>query len=238
LGYAAITRGRPVLGALAWSVLFVKPHLAFPLLPLAFALGGRRCGFTLIAAVFAGNLLGLALSPNPLGLPTEYLRHLAGGHTLVKYNSVEFNPLLTSWNAALLAAGGPAVELGVVGTLAGYAVALAVVLARCRCGGADGAWLLAVGTAVAPVVCQVLGYEMLLLVGVMPLVAGRWPGTLWWRLAVLAACWALKSTPIETANALAEAAGPGRLGALVMAYRSLAALGILAIVVTLPPKAR
>ena len=236
LGYAAMMKGWPVLGALAWSVLFLKPHIALPLLPLAFALGGRRCGLTLIAAVVAGNLLGLALSPDPLGLPLEYLRHLADGHKVVKYNRVEYNPLITSWNSALLAAGGPLIELGIGGVLAGYAAVLAVVLARCRGRAADRAWLLAVAVAAVPVVCQVLGYEMLLLVGVLPLVAQRWPGTPWWRLAVLGVFWLLKSVPVETANALAEAVGQGRLGQLVIAHRSFAALGILGVVVTLSPQ--
>ena len=234
LGYAAITRGRPVLGALAWSVLFVKPHLALPLVPLAFALGGRRCGVTLVAAVAAGNLLGLALCPDPLGLPAAYLRHLADGHAAVKYNSIEFNPLITSWNSALLAAGGPRVELGIAGVLVGYAVVLAVVMARCRGYAADSEWLLAVAASSVPVVCQLLGYEMLLLVGVLPLVARRWPGTPGWRLAVLASFWVLKSVPVGVADSLADIVGHARL---ILAYRSFAALGILGVVLTLPSKA-
>ena len=238
LGYAAITQGRPVLGALAWSVLFLKPHIALPLLPLAFVLGGRRCGLTLIAVVVAGNLIGLALSPDPLHLPAEYLRHLAEGHKVVKYNRVEYNPLITSWNSALLAAGGPLIELGIAGVLAGYALVFAVVLALWRGRVADPAWLLAVAAAAVPVVCQVLGYEMLLLVGVLPLVAERWPGTPWWRLAFLGGFWLLKSVPVETANALAEAVGQGRLGQVVVAHRSFAALGILGVVLSTTPGER
>jgi hypothetical protein len=237
VGYGAIVRGWKVAGALAWSVLFMKPHLALPLLPLAFALGGRRTGVALIAAVVGGNLLGLSLSPDPLGLPLEYLRHVAGGHKLVEYNRVEFNPQLTSWNNALLAGGGPLIELGIGGMLAGYAFVAAVIAVRCRGSKPDPAWLLAVAVAAVPVVCQVLAYEMLLLVGVLPLVAQRWPGTPWWRLAVLGGFWLLKSVPVETANALAEAVGQGRLGQLIIAHRSFAALGILGVALTLPPQA-
>lgn len=234
LGYAAIVRGWKVTGALAWSVLFMKPHIALPLVPLAFALGGRRCGLALIAAVVAGNVLGLALSPDPLGLPLEYLRHVAGGHKLVNYNRVESNPQLTSWNNALLAGGGPLVELGIGATLAGYAVVAVVGATRCRGVKPDPAWLLAVGVAAVPVCCQVWAYELVLVVAVLPLVAARWPGTPWWQLAVLGGFWVLKSVPVETGNALAAAVGPGRVEQLVQAYRSFAALGILGVVLTLP----
>jgi len=238
LGYAALTRGWAVAGALAWSVLFLKPHVALPLLPLTFALGGPRALAVLVVAVAGGNLLGLALMPDPVGLPLEYLRHLAEGHKVVLYNRVEYNPLITSWNSALVAAGGPVVELGIVGTLAGYAAVAALVAVRRRGGAADPEWLLAVVAASVPVFCQVLGYELLLLVGVLPLVAQRWPGTPWWRLAVLGGFWLLKSVPVEAASALADAVGQGRLGSVVLAYRAFAGLGVLGVVLTLPPSAR
>ena len=237
LGHGAISRGRPVRGALVWSVLFMKPHIALPLLPLAFALGGRRCGHALIVAVVGGNLLGLALSPDPLGVPLEYVRHLAGGHKLVNYNRVEFNPQLTSWNNVLLAGGGPLIELGIGAMLAGYAVVAAVSATRCRGVKPDPAWLLAVGVAAVPVCCQVWAYELLVVVAVLPLVAERWPGTPWWRLVALAGFWALKSVPVEAGNAIAAALGDGRPGQVVLAYRSFAALGLLTLVVTLPPQA-
>ena len=237
LGYGAIVRGWKVAGALAWSALFMKPHVALPLVPLAFALGGRRTGVALIVAVVGANLLGLTLSPDPLGLPLEYLRHVAGGHKLVNYNRVEFNPQLTSWNNALLAVGGPLVELGAGGTLAGYAFVAAAIAVRCRGAKPDPAWLLAVGVAAVPVCCQVWAYELVLVVAVLPLVAERWPGTPWWRLVALAGFWALKSVPVETGNALAAAVGPGRVEQLVQAYRSFAALGIRGVVLTLPPQA-
>ncbi len=238
LGYGATVRGWKVAGALAWSVLFMKPHVALPLLPLAFALGGRRTGVALIVAVIGANLLGLALSPDSLGLPLEYLRHVAGGHKLVNYNRIEFNPQLTSWNNALLAGGGPLIELGIGAILAGYAGVAVVGATRCRGAKPDPAWLLAVGVAAAPVCCQVWAYELVLVVAVLPLVAERWPGTPWWRLVALAGFWVLKSVPVETGNALAAAVGPGRIEQLVQAYRSFAALGILGMVLTLSPGER
>ena len=203
-----------------------------------------------------GNLAGLLLCYDPLSVPGEYLRHVRDGHKLVNYNRVEFNPQLTSWNNALLAAGGPLIELGAGGMLAGYAVVLVIVAGRCRGRRPDSAWLLAVGAAAGPVCCQVWAYEVVLLVvGLLPLLmasGGRQspefatrvevsvsavePNSGDWRppLAVLGALWLLKSVPVEAGNAVAEVVG-GRLGQVVLAYRSFAALGILAVVFTAWP---
>ncbi|HEY3787907.1 MAG TPA: glycosyltransferase family 87 protein, partial [Urbifossiella sp.] len=42
LGQWCFEKGRPSLGLLLWSVAFIKPHVALPLVPLAWYLGGWK----------------------------------------------------------------------------------------------------------------------------------------------------------------------------------------------------
>ena len=58
VGQWCFERGRPACGVLLWSLCFVKPHVALPLVALAWALGGWRRAAGLVAGVAGLNLLG------------------------------------------------------------------------------------------------------------------------------------------------------------------------------------
>jgi hypothetical protein len=173
------------LGALLWAVPFVKPHLALPLIPLAWYLGGWKRAAALVVVVAALNLIGATLAGgSPLAIRT-YLEYVPTAHKAVLYNRAELNPQITSWNRLLFSLGGPLVELTIVTTVAGYLVWGGLVMARCAATGEypSRAWALAAAAVGGMLCCQVLGYETLGLVLTIPWIrdlftAGRrWQGT-------------------------------------------------------------
>jgi hypothetical protein len=169
-GLFAFDRGKPYLAALLWAVPFVKPHLALPLVPLACFLGGWRAAAVLVAVVAGLNLAGAWLiGGSPLFLK-EYFDFLPATRDAVAYNRVALNPTIPSWNRLLLAAGGPAIELGLLGTLAGYLLWFGLVVGRCAVAGTVPArsWAVAAAAAGAVLCSQVLVYELLVLAGVVP----------------------------------------------------------------------
>jgi hypothetical protein len=89
----------------------------------------------------------------------------------VIFNRVGSNPsVITSWNRLLFALGGPLVELTAMTTLASYLVWFGIVAGRLALEGKlpKAAWAAAV-TAIAGVFCsQVIIYELLLLVLMIP----------------------------------------------------------------------
>jgi hypothetical protein len=183
-GQTAFDRGRTWLGAALWSVPFVKPHMALPLVALAWYLGGWKRAAALAAAVAALNLVGAALvGGSPLYLK-DYLEYLPAAHKTVLYNRAELNPQITSWNRLLFALTREdprfLLELNAVATLAGYLVWGGLVLGRVAAGGVrpSASWALAAAVAGALTCCQVLGYELLALTLVVPwvrdLFAGGW----------------------------------------------------------------
>jgi hypothetical protein len=158
------------LGALLWAVPFVKPHLALPLIPLAWYLGGWKRAAALVVMVGALNLLGATLAGgSPLKLK-DYLDYVPTAHKEVVYNRAEMNPQITSWNRLLFSLGGPLVELTIVTTVAGYLVWGGLVLGRCAAAGErpSRAWALAATAVGGMLCCQVLGYETLGLVLTVP----------------------------------------------------------------------
>lgn len=170
LGEVASRAGWKRLAGFLWAVPFIKPHLALPLLALAWYLGGWRRAAELLLWLVGLNVLGCLVSTGSPFLLRDYLDYLATGHTAIVFNRVETNPHITSWNRLLVAAGGPAIELSALGVLAGYAVWGVAVLARVRIARSrpTPAWALAVAFAAVPVVCQVMGYELTLLALVVP----------------------------------------------------------------------
>lgn len=172
------------LGALLWAVPFVKPHLALPLIPLAWYLGGWKRAAAVLGVVGALNLIGATVAGgSPLALQ-RYLEYVPTAHKEVLYNRAELNPQITSWNRLLFSLGGPLVELTIVTTVAGYLVWGGLVLARCAATGErpSASWALATATVGGMLCCQVLGYETLGLVLTVPwmrdlFAAGRkWQG--------------------------------------------------------------
>jgi len=174
LGQAAHVRGRRRIGAALWALAFVKPHIALPLLPLAWYLSGWRRAAEI--AVYAGLMnvaAGVVTVGNPL-LVLDWLAYLPEGHKSVEFNLVSVNKQITSWNRLVVAFGGPAIELGLAGTLTGYAVWFGLVWVRYRTssprptGAKSPAWALAVSVCGALVCCQSLPYELPMLVLVLP----------------------------------------------------------------------
>ena len=171
-GMMCFDRGRTWLGAAFWAIPFVKPHLALPLIPLAWYLGGWKRAAALVAGVAALNLIGATLAGgSPLYLK-DYLDYVPTAHKEVLYNRAELNPQITSWNRLLFAAGGPLIELTIVTTVAGYLVWGGLVLGRVALAGErpSKAWALAAAVAGALTCCQVLGYELLALTLTVPLI--------------------------------------------------------------------
>jgi hypothetical protein len=164
------------LGVLLWSVPFVKPHAALPLVPLAWYLGGWRRAAALAGVVAALNLLGATIvGGSPLFL-RDYLGYLAESHGAVAFNRAELNYEITSWNRLLFALTRPfagnqfLVEQNATTTLASYLVWFGLLLGRCAISNAkpSAAWALAacaVGSALCP---QVLGYEAIVLALAVP----------------------------------------------------------------------
>ena len=180
LGEVARRAGRPWLAAAAWAVPFAKPHLALALVPLAWFVGGwRHLGRLAVAA--AGLTAAGCVLAGGVGTVPDYLRHLQAGHKRVVFNRVDWNPQITSWNRAVVAAGGPAVDLDAARTLAGYAAWAGLVAARVRVAGRrpSPAWAVAVAVTGSALCCQVLPYELFWTVAAVPLAldwvqAGRW----------------------------------------------------------------
>ena len=203
-GYIAFAAGRPTLGSFLWAVAFIKPHLALPLLPLAWFLGGWRRAAGVFAWVIALTLLGWAVTRSPQ-LPLDYIEFLRTGHKDVTFNRAELNPQITSWNRLLIGIGGPVVELSAITTLAGYAVWAGLVLVRVRAADRSPSqeWALAVAAVGALVCCQLLGYELVLLALVAPHVVALWSSGRTSDAYVFVALLALASLPLEVMLALA-----------------------------------
>ncbi|AWM42038.1 hypothetical protein GobsT_68180 [Gemmata obscuriglobus] len=216
-GLWCFARNRPALGVLLWAVPFVKPHVALPLIPLAWYLGGWKRALALAALVAGLNLIGATVAGgSPLFLK-DYLDYLPTGHKAVRYNQAELNPQITSWNRLLVSLGGPVIELTAVTTLAGYLVWGGLVLGRCRAAGQlpSAGWACAAAVAGATVCAQVLAYEMLTLAIAVPWVrdlfaAGRRG---WGTAAVLLL--AVQTVPFDSASPVFDYYRPG--GALALA---------------------
>src|SRR6185369_7439315 len=134
-GQMCFERRRTWLGAALWAIPFVKPHLALPLIALAWYLGGWKRAAAIVAVVAALNLIGATLAGgSPLYLK-DYFDYLPSAHKEVLYNRAELNPQITSWNRLLFSLGGPLIELTIVMTIAGYLVWSGLVLARVAAAG-------------------------------------------------------------------------------------------------------
>lgn len=170
IGQWCFEKGRPTIGILLWSVAFIKPHIALPLVPLAWYLGGWKRAAALVAVVGIGNLLAATIvGGSPLFL-REYLDFLAAGHKSVAFNLAERNPEITSWNRLLFVITGVLIEQTATTTFASYLIWFGLVLGRCAWSGTtpSAAWA-AAAAAVGAVFCpQVLAYESLVLVLAVP----------------------------------------------------------------------
>ena len=199
-----------VLGVLLWSVPFVKPHLALPLVPLAWYLGGWKRAAALVAVVAALNLLGATVvGGSPLFL-RDYVAYLSTAHKSIVFNRAGANPEITSWNRLLYALTEPVagerllVELTAATTLAGLAVWAALVAARCRLARAkpSPAWASAAAAVGALLCAQALMYDLMLLALAVPWVRELFAGGRWVRGWLAAAALAAELVPFDQFGAL------------------------------------
>jgi hypothetical protein len=232
LGEAAYRAGWRRLAGLLWAVPFCKPHLALPLLPLAWYLGGWRRAAGLAVWVAGLNALGGLVSTGSPLLLKDYLDYLAASHKAVVFNRVDMNYQITSWNRLLFGWTGKVIELGAVGTLAGYAVWGGLALGRAARAGRrpTAGWAVAAAGVGALLCCQALAYELVLLGLVVPHVldlaaAGRRGLVLVFLLGL-----GLASVPFEVIQILGEG---GRLGAWEGAIASHRSTGVALLAVTL-----
>lgn len=173
-----------VLGVCLWAVAFVKPHVALPLIPLAWYLGGWKRAGALVGTVAALNVLGATLvGGSPLFL-LDYFAYLGKGFGSVMFNRAELNYEITSWNRLLYVATQPLagdrflIEQNARTAVASYLVWFGLVLGRCALAGVkpSAAWALAAAVAGAVWCPQVLGYETLVLVLAVPWVRDLFVG--------------------------------------------------------------
>ena len=174
--FARADRWAAWLGVLLWSVAFVKPHVALPLIPLAWYLGGWKRAAALVAVVGAFNLLGATIvGGSPLFL-RDYFAYLGANHRAVMYNQAELAAEMTSWNRLLYVATASfagsryLIEQSAKIVVASYLVWFGLILGRCGIFGVrpSAAWVLA-ACAAGMVLCpQVLGYETLVLLLAVP----------------------------------------------------------------------
>jgi len=170
LGQMAFANGRPRLAGFLWGLAFMKPHIALPLIVVAWCISGWQRAAEVVAWAIALNVFaGLATVGDPLMI-REYLEYIPKGHKSVEFNRISVNKQITSWNRLLFANGGPTIELGAVGTFAGYAVWFALAALRCLWQRAwpTASWVLAMAACGAVLCCQLLPYELPLLMLVIP----------------------------------------------------------------------
>lgn len=167
------TRWRRV-GCLLWAVCFIKPHIAFPLIPLAWYLGGWKRAVEVLAWAAGLNVLaGVVFFGKPLFV-LDYLSYVQQGHQTVEFNRVGVNKQITGWNRLLFTSGGPAVDLGMAGTLAGYAVLLGLVALRVWVGKVRPTreWCFALAGCASLCCCQLLPYELPMFCLALPYLVG------------------------------------------------------------------
>jgi hypothetical protein len=165
-----------VLACALWAVPFVKPHVALPLVPLAWFLFGWARAAGVVVWVVALNLLGATLAGGSPLFVAEYLDFLRDNHRAVMFNRAELNYEMTSWNRLLFAVTEPfagtrfLIEQTATTAVLSYAVWFVLLAARCAAARVrpSGEWALA-ACAAGMVWCpQVLGYEALALVLAVP----------------------------------------------------------------------
>lgn len=174
LGEVAYRAGWKRVGCILWAVCFIKPHIVFPLLPLAWWLNGWKRAAEVAAWAAGLNVLaGLVFFGKPLFV-LDYLKYVQEGHQTVEFNRVGVNKQITGWNRLVAASGGPAIELGMLGTLAGYGVLLAVAAVRVWIGKVRPTreWCFALAGCASLFCCQLLPYELPMLTLALPFLVG------------------------------------------------------------------
>ena len=205
-GQWCFERKWPILGAVLWAIPFLKPHLALPLLPLAWYLGGWKRAAAIAGVVAGLNLAGCLIAGVS---PGEYLEFLRSMHGSVAYNRVERNYGITGWNRTLFVVSAwfdrpVAIQQTAWVTLGSYVVWFGLAIGRVAISGKlpSAAWAAAAAMAGAVVCPQVLGYEALMLAVAVPwvreLFVGGWRFRGWAAVIVLG----MQAIPIQTLDAV------------------------------------
>ena len=222
-------RGRPWLGALAWSLTAFKPQIGIAFVALAFALGGWRRLLEVVVAIGALNLLGgLMTTGNPL-LGLEYPRHVMSYLDHDPWHKVASTHIV-SCNAVVYGMTGASFELSYTLILAGYAIWGVLVMARVVTSrvprGTPEYWLAA--TAAGVLLCaRSHGYDLVLLVLSAPLMLTLWSQGRRADVVLLGALMALGVLPQAGFKALASRLGLGPYATLALiSYRAYIAAAI------------
>jgi len=178
-GFWCFARGgrfAEIVGVCLWAVPFVKPHVALPLIPLAWYLYGWKRAAGVVVVVGALNLLGATIvGGSPLFL-RDYFAHLSGAFKAVMFNRAELNYEMLSWNRLLYVSTKPffgdrfLIEQTAITAVASYLVWFGLVVGRCALANVtpSAAWATAAAAAAATWCPQVLGYEALVLTLAVP----------------------------------------------------------------------
>ena len=232
IGQWCFERGRAWAGTVLWAVPFLKPHVAIPLLPLAWYLGGWRRAAGVAAAVAGLNAAGGLISTGSPFLIADYLREVSTRRQGVTFNRAELNPQIVSWNRAVIAAGGPVIELSVAGVLAGYAVwGMAAAARAWRAGVRPSPGWAAAAAAIGAVLCaQTLGYELLILGLLAPHLLDLWEARRRGWVVALVAALLVQLVPYPQFSAWVESRGVGpRWEDVLLSYRSFGLLALAAV---------
>jgi len=238
VGQRAFERGRPVAGCLLWGLAGVKPHVSLPLIAAAGFTGGWRRAAGIVLASGGMWIMGALLLGDPLTVTVGYFEYLKDSHAALGFNRIS-NDQFVSWNRLVAAAGGPEFELGSVGAATGLALSLGViwVLRMRKQPPPPASWTLAACVTWGLFTVQAHGYELVILVLVVPYLLRLYDGRDFLGLTILLLPLLVMSIPRGAVARLGEAVGPSSLLPLLLSYRAVA-LAFLAVVLIArkPPK--
>ncbi|MCI0700737.1 MAG: DUF2029 domain-containing protein [Planctomycetia bacterium] len=165
-----------LLGVLLWSVPFVKPHVALPLIPLAWYLYGWKRAVGVLVVVGLLNVLGATIVGGSPMFLRDYFAHLSSTFKAVDFNRAALNYEMLSWNRLLYVLTQPhfgerfLIEQNAITAVASYLVWFGLVIGRCAIANVlpSAAWATAATAAAATFCPQVLGYEALVLMLAVP----------------------------------------------------------------------
>jgi len=164
LAQRAFECGRPRLGTLLWASVAIKPHLALPLLAAAWFIGGWRRGMGIAVTMSIAWIAGCFLIGDPVSVSLGYVDFLGDSHKAIGFNRIE-NDQIVGWNRLLASVGGPLIEFGSIGVLAGFSISLGVLWALRirRLESPNSQWILAASVAWGLFTAQAHGYELVML---------------------------------------------------------------------------
>lgn len=226
LGQWAFERRRPWLGSMLWGLTGVKPHLALPVLAVAWFIGGWRRLVGLILVMAAMWLSGAVLLGNPFSVTLSYFEFLRTAHQELGFNTASYDQVV-SWNRLLLAIGGKEVNISAPGAIVGFAIALIVLWAVRVRGRArpSESWVLASCISWGLFTVQAHGYELVLLTLAVPYLLRLLDSRRYADLGFLIATLVLASIPKSLVLNLVNSIAITDLEPFIRSYRAVALAG-------------